>query len=72
MIRFSFLDPLFQDFFQLSNFGHLFLSIFQNLITFIKENSRQYILSIFELKAALSSFNNKYYIRTRFFQMESY
>jgi hypothetical protein len=64
MVRFTFLDPLFQDFFQLFYFGHLFLSIFQNLITFIKENCQQYILLIFELKAALNS--KLYYLWTLF------
>jgi hypothetical protein len=54
MIRVSFLDPLFQDFFQLFIFGQLFLSIFENLITFIKENCQQYILLIFEFKEPLN------------------
>jgi hypothetical protein len=63
MIWVSFLYPLFQDFFQLFYFGHLFLSIFQNLITFIKENFPVYILFIFELKAAL---NPKLYYITPF------
>jgi len=62
MVRIAILDPLFQDFFQLFIFGQLFLSIFENLITFIKENCRQYILFDFEFKESLSSFKYTIFI----------
>jgi len=57
MMQCVFFYCIFQDFFQLFIFGHLFLSIFENLITFIKQNSRKYILTIFELKETYLSFS---------------
>jgi len=41
-----FLQRLFQDFSQLFIFGHLFLSIFKNQITFIKQKYYRFIYII--------------------------
>ena len=49
-------EGLFQNFFWEFIFGHLFLSIFENQITFINRNYQKYILFLKELK---EHFQNK-------------
>jgi DNA-directed RNA polymerase II subunit RPB2 len=57
-------EGLFQNFFRIFNFGHFFLSIFENLIYFLKyfcdQNFRQYFNSIFVTRYRHNYRNQRY------------
>jgi ABC-type uncharacterized transport system permease subunit len=56
MLRHPEKEGLFQNFFWIFNFGHLFLSIFENPLRLFSNFFKQYILFLKQLKEPLSPF----------------